>query len=94
MELARAGVRVVTVCPGRVRTQFHQVAYRDGQSLPDIFRRRQSTGISAEAVARATLRALRRGRREVVVPWRLGMAAGFRRLFPRLADKAVARLLR
>ncbi|MGH8630101.1 MAG: SDR family oxidoreductase, partial [Burkholderiales bacterium] len=32
MELKQAGVRVVTVLPGRVATQFHAAAYRDGQN--------------------------------------------------------------
>jgi short-subunit dehydrogenase len=94
MELARAGVRVLTVCPGNVRTNFRQAAYRDGKNLPKIFQEREPIGISAEAVARATLRALRRGRREVVIPWWLRLAAGLRNLLPGLTERVLREIVR
>ena len=95
VELARAGVRVVVVCPGRVRTQFHESAYRDGKNLPGVFRQRgQSGGIPPERVARAALRAVRWGRREVVVPWALWLAVGFRTLFPAFTDAMMRRFVR
>jgi len=94
MELARAGVHVLTVCPGRVRTNFHEAAYRDGKNLPAIFQQRHPTGVSAEDVARATLRALRRGRREVIIPWRLRLAASLRNLLPGLTERLLRELVR
>ena len=93
MELARAGVRVVTICPGTVRTQFRMSAFRDGKNLPVVFQQQEITGISADAVAQATLRAVQRGQREVVLPFRLRLAAEMRRLFPRLTDSVVWRLV-
>jgi short-subunit dehydrogenase len=93
MELAQAGVRVVVVCPGTVRTPFHQSAFR-GNRLPEVFAQRSRGGISAERVAAATLRAVVRGRREVVVPWRLRLAVGFRNLLPAFADGMLQRMLR
>jgi hypothetical protein len=93
MELAHAGVRVVTICPGTVRTQFRASAFRDAKNLPAAFQRREGTGISADAVARATLRALQRDQREVVLPFKLRLAAEARRLFPRLMDSVVRRLV-
>lgn len=93
MELVRAGVRVVTICPGRVRTQFQMSAFRDGKNLPAVFQRRESSGLSADAVARQTLRAVRRGQREVVLPFQLRLAAGVRKVFPRLMDTVVRRLV-
>lgn len=93
MELAHAGVRVVTICPGTVRTQFRMSAFRDGKNLPAVFQRRESTGISADAVARATLRAVQRGQREVVLPFQLRLAAEVRRFFPRVMDSVVRRLV-
>ncbi|MBI2956646.1 MAG: SDR family oxidoreductase [Acidobacteria bacterium] len=92
MELAPAGVRVLVVCPGRVRTEFHKVAYRDGRSLPRIFERRDSSGIPAERVAQATLRAIQRGRREIVVPWHLRLLVAFQAVFPGLTERVLARL--
>lgn len=93
MELAQAGVRVVVVCPGTVRTPFHQSAFRSNR-LPGVFAQRSRGGISAERVAAATLRAVVRGRREVVVPWRLRLAVGFRNLLPAFADGILQRMLR
>ncbi len=94
MELARAGVRVITVCPGRVRTDFHRLAYRDGKNLPEVFQRRGDQGVPAESVARATVLALRRNRREIIVPAKLYLVTGLRRLFPALTDRLVARVVR
>lgn len=94
MELARAGVHVLTVCPGRVRTNFHEAAYRDGRNLPQVFQQRKPTGVSAEKVARVTVRALRRERREVVIPWRLRLAAGFRNVLPGLTDRLLRGVVR
>lgn len=94
MELARAGVHVLTVCPGRVRTNFHQAAYRDGKDLPKIFQQRHPTGVAAEAVARVTVKALRRGRREVVIPWRLRLAASVRNLLPGLTERLLREVVR
>lgn len=93
MELAQAGVRVVVVCPGTVRTPFHQSAFRSNR-LPEVFAQRSRGGISAERVAAATLRAVVRGRREVVVPWRLRLAVGFRNLLPAFADGVLQRMVR
>lgn len=93
MELARAGVRVVTICPGRVRTKFQLSAFRDGKHLPAVFQRRESTGLSADAVARQTLQAVRRSQREVVLPFQLRLAAAARKVFPRLMDTVVRRLV-
>ncbi|MFQ5778248.1 MAG: SDR family oxidoreductase [Terriglobia bacterium] len=94
MELARTGVRVVVVCPGPVQTQFQSSAYRDSQDLPGVFRRRTVRGVTAEQVARVTLRAVRRGRREVVVPWALRLLVGLRALFPAGIDRLLQRALR
>ncbi len=94
MELAHAGVRVVVICPGRVRTEFHLKAYRDSENLPDVLKKRTYAGIPPERVARATLRALRWNQREVVVPWALRWLTGFRGLFPAFTDRMLVRLLR
>lgn len=96
MELAASGVRVLVVCPGRVKTPFHARAYREGESLPGALRRehRRYQGITAEQVARATLRAMRGNRRLVVVPWVLRLVVGFRALFPALTDRVLVRVFR
>lgn len=94
MELKQAGVRVVTVLPGRVATQFHIAAYRDGQNLPGVFQRRVSQGVSPEKVARVTLNAMLRGKREVVVPWRLRIAMAASALMPGLREYVLSRMVK
>jgi len=94
MELKQAGVRVVTVLPGRVATQFHMAAYRDGQNLPGVFQRRKSEGVPAEKVARVALNATLSGRREVVVPWRLRLAMAASALLPGLREYVLSRMVK
>ena len=91
MELARDRIRVVLVCPGRVRTPFHERAYYEGGTKR--YKGRLGGGISAERVARATLRATLAGRREVVVPASHWLAIGFRALFPTLTDRLIRGVL-
>ena len=93
MELAGTGVRVVLVCPGPVATRFQENALRDGTSLPDRFNRRYG-GVTAEKVARKTLKAIVGGKREVVVPGYYRLLIGFRNLFPRFVDGVFARMVR
>ncbi|MFQ5816409.1 MAG: SDR family oxidoreductase [Terriglobia bacterium] len=87
MELARDSIRVVLICPGRVRTPFHDRAYYDGGTAK--YKGRIGRGISAERVARTTLRATLGGRREVVVPLVLRLAIGLRTFFPALMDRLI-----
>lgn len=94
MELARTGVRVLTVSPGSVRTRFREAAYRDSKNLPAMFEQRTPRGIAADEVAQMTLRALRRRRREVVIPWRLRLAAAVRALFPGLTERLLREMVR
>ncbi|MBI4461800.1 MAG: SDR family oxidoreductase [Acidobacteria bacterium] len=86
-EVAGDGIRVVVICPGRVQTPFHSRAYyHEGHTG---YRGRIGRGITAERVARATLRAVLSGQREVVIPWVLRLAIGFRKLFPALTDRLI-----
>jgi short-subunit dehydrogenase len=94
MELKQAGVRVVVVLPGRVATQFHKVAVRDGKNLPGVFQRRTSEGVTAEKVADVALHALLRGKREVVVPVRLRVAMALRALMPGVAEFVLSRMVK
>lgn len=75
-DLRGSGVHVCTVFPGRVDTPMI-----DDLDVPAI-----SAKIRPERVARAVLRALRRRRAEVVVPWHCGLLAWADMVSPRLAD--------
>jgi uncharacterized protein len=80
------GVHVTLVCPGPARTAFGQIA--SGVAVdPDLV----PGGTSAEAVARAVLRGLRRpGRREILVPFYWQAAPKFSRLVPWVVDVVAA----
>lgn len=83
-ELQGTGVRILSVCPGFVATEFSKNAVRGadrkkmGGSSP--------RGVSAVYVAKATLRAYLRKRREIVVPWYYNPIIWTYRLFPGVVD--------
>jgi short-subunit dehydrogenase len=87
-ELRGTGVRVLTVCPGYVKTNFeaNRVPGRSGMEL----RQPARIGISADRVARATLRAYLKGKREIVVPWTNHIYVKFYQLFPGLVEDSMA----
>jgi short-subunit dehydrogenase len=92
IELKAAGVNVLTVCPGYVRTDFGANALR-GREQKQV-RPTSVRGISPERVARATLNGYLQGKREVVVPWyMLGMIKLYQ-LCPGFMEWGMGRMLR
>ncbi len=92
VELNGTGVRVITVCPGYIATDFGHNAIKgtDRQRLSEAGHR----GASVESVARATLKGYLKGKREVVVPWYYHFAIKWYQLFPGLVEWWMARSLR
>jgi uncharacterized protein len=89
-ELRGSGVQTLAVCPGTTRTDFFRRAGVGAQSeaLP--------AGMSPDAVARAALRALASGRRQVVTGWANKLSAFAASKLPkpvvaRLGAKVLAR---
>ncbi|HUK86836.1 MAG TPA: SDR family NAD(P)-dependent oxidoreductase [Terriglobales bacterium] len=91
VELKGTGVHVMTVCPGYITTDFGANAVKGSEAKRLGAARR---GIPAERVARAVLRGYLGQKREVVVPWRDRIAIKLYQLFPRLIERAMARMLR
>lgn len=91
LELEPIGIRVMSVCPGRIQTQFgtNTVRGREGKRLGQSFQK----GISAERCARAILRGYLRGSREIFVPWHAGVIAHLYELFPSIVEFAMRRML-
>lgn len=90
VELKKDGIHVLTVCPGYVRTQFSSnivLGNEQKKIRPDSVR-----GISAERVARATLRGYTKHKREVVVPWIMYIPQKVYQLFPGLVEWAMAKM--
>jgi short-subunit dehydrogenase len=85
LSVARFGVRVMALCPGYVRTEFHQRAGIDMTKTPDWM------WLDADEVVRAGLRDLRRGRAVSVPDWKYKVAVFGLRHLPRSLVRRVAR---
>jgi hypothetical protein len=81
----RDGVRVMALCPGYVRTEFHHRAGIDMSKTPSWL------WLDADRVAADGLRALARGKIIWVVDWRYRMIVAGIRFTPRWLQRAVAR---
>ena len=90
VELKKDGIHVLTVCPGYVRTAFSENAVR-GNELKKV-RPGSIRGVSAERVARATLRGYLKQRREVIVPWAMHLPVKLYQLFPAVVEWGMGRM--
>ncbi len=90
VELKKDGIRVLTVCPGFVQTAFGENAVR-GKELKKV-RPGTVRGVTAERVARATLRGYLKGKREVIVPWTMHLPVKVFQLFPSVVEWAMGRM--
>jgi short-subunit dehydrogenase len=91
VELKNDGIRILTVCPGYVRTDFGRNATR-GNNAKTV-RPGSVRGITAERVARATLQGYMKGKREVIVPWTMHFPVKIFQLFPGLVAWAMGRMV-
>jgi len=91
MELKRDNIKVLTVCPGYVRTDFgsHLVSSKKGHIRPQSVR-----GVTAERVARAAYHGYRHGKREVVVPWTMIPVIKLYQLFPGLVEWGMGKAMK
>lgn len=90
VELKKDGIHVLTVCPGYVATAFSQNAVRGNE--PKTVRPAAVRGISAERVARATLRGYLKGKRELIVPWWMHVPVKLYQLFPAMVEWGMVRM--
>jgi short-subunit dehydrogenase len=77
LAVRRHGVRVMALCPGFTRTEFHERAGIDAGKIPGWL------WLSADEVVRVGLRDLRRGRSVSVPDWRYKVAVFGARYGPR-----------
>ena len=90
IELKGAGVHVMTVCPGYVRTDFSANAIQ-GKEQRQV-RPAQVRGITSQRVARAVLRGYVKQKREVVVPWTMHPVIKIYQLFPWLVEWSMMKM--
>lgn len=90
IELKRDGIRVLTVCPGYVQTQFSKNVVLGNEQKK--VRPNSVRGITAERVARATLHGYWKQKREVIVPWTMWIPVKFYQHFPGFVESTMARM--
>jgi len=90
VELRKDGIHVLTVCPGYVRTAFGENAIQ-GRELKRV-RPGAAQGVTAERVARATLRGYLKRKREVTVPWTMHLPVKLYQLLPGVVEWAMGRM--
>jgi short-subunit dehydrogenase len=90
VEMKKEGIHVLTVCPGYVRTNFSKNVVLGNEQKK--VRPGSVRGISAERVARATLQAYLKQKREVIVPWTMYVPQKIYQLFPGLVEWAMGRM--
>ena len=90
MELKRAGILTMVVCPGYVQTNF-QKNVPHGEP-PEKVRKARRWAISAETCARAIRMGVEREARTVVTPRSGWLMVFAMRLFPSLMESKMAEL--
>jgi short-subunit dehydrogenase len=85
LSVAPLGVRVMALCPGYVRTEFHQRARINMSKTPDFL------WLDADALVKEALRDLRRGKVVSVPNWKYKTAVFALRHLPRRLLQRVAR---
>jgi short-subunit dehydrogenase len=90
VELKKDGIRVLTVCPGYVRTAFSDNVVLGNERKR--VRPKSVRGISAERVAQATLNGYLKHKREVIVPWTMHPVVKLYQLFPGLVAWSMAKM--
>jgi short-subunit dehydrogenase len=89
-ELAKDGIDVIVICPGLTQTNFSQnMLEQKARAKFDHMR-----GMSAEEVADATLHAIERNRRQIILTFQAKLIAFINRFFPWLADRISAKKVR
>lgn len=91
-EVHDRGVRVTLVCPGFIRTRVSINALTGDGTPQGTLDRAQAEGMSPEECARRIVRALDRGRDEVLIGGKEVWAVRLERLFPALFRRLIRRV--
>lgn len=91
-EYADQGIQVTLVCPGRVKTNISFYALDKGGERHGKLDPGQAGGLSAEKAARKIVRAISKGRREVLVGRGELVMVWIKRFFPGLCARLARRI--
>ena len=91
-EYYHQGIRVTIVCPGRVQTNISLSALDKGGQPHGKMDPGQAGGISADRAARIIVKAIDRGKREVLVGSKELLMVYVKRFFPGLCARLVRRI--
>ena len=83
-EYYEKGIRVTLVCPGRVQTNISRYALDKGGKPHGVMDPGQAGGMTAEAAARVTTRAIAKEKKEVLVGRKELLMVYIKRFFPGL----------
>ncbi|HRY30150.1 MAG TPA: SDR family oxidoreductase [Elusimicrobiota bacterium] len=89
LELAAQNIKFTTVYPGGVETEMPKSV--DRKKLPPTYPDQRRWRISAERVARAVVKAVRKQPVEIFVPWWVGIGPWINLFSPALADRLIRR---
>ena len=91
-EYYDSGIRVTIVCPGRVRTNISRYALDKGGKPHGVLDPGQENGMSAEDAARIIVKAIAKGRLEVLVGRRELLMVWIKRFFPGLCARLARKI--
>jgi short-subunit dehydrogenase len=89
MEIYKKNIKVLIVCPGKVRTKISQNALKGDGSKHQKADEATEKGISAESCAAQIIHAIRKGKEEIFVGGKELRAVWVKRLFPNLFSKLI-----
>lgn len=88
-EVHDAGVRVTLICPGFIRTNVSINALTGDGTAQGTMDRAQARGMDADECARRLLRAVARGKDEVLIAGKERFAVHLKRFFPGLFNRLI-----
>jgi len=92
MELKRHDINVVTVCPGYIKTDFAQNMIKGSQ--PQRIGGSARRGATADFVAKDTLKALLKRKRQAVTPWIYWMAIKLYENAPQFVENRIRKAMK
>jgi short-subunit dehydrogenase len=92
MELKRHNINVVTICPGYIATDFAKNMMKGSQ--PERVGASMRYGVGPDVVARDTLKAVLKRKRQAVTPWFYWIAIKLYQNAPGLVERRIRRSMR